>query len=225
MTGRWMCHPASVASSPLAYSRAPLDAPGPPVLILHSWWGMTPSFPAYADRLAAAGFLAGCVDLYDGRLATTPAEARALRSAPRRQPMYRTMLAALDALRCDPACASSRAVLVGFSMGGHWAIWLAQRADVAADAVVLHYATRAVKEPGTGAVPVLAHFAERDPFVTASGRRTMERSLERAGWPYRAVDHPGTEHWFAEPDDEHFDERAADRAFAETLAFLSERER
>lgn len=203
----------------LAYVAEPTH-PGPAVLILHSWWGLTNSFTDYADKLAGEGFLAGCVDLYDGGLATTPEEAAALRAAPRSRPMYRTMLAALDELSADPAARRSRVGLVGFSMGGHWAVWLAQRADVPAGAVVVHYATRAVKT--SDPVPVLAHFAEHDPFVTKSGRSAMERSLRLHGWPYTAHDYPGTGHWFAESGEGAYDPGPATAAFARTSRFLAE---
>lgn len=187
--------------------------------MLHSWWGMTSSFTRYADDLAGEGFLAGCVDLYDGQLARTPEQARALRSAPRRVPMYRSMLAGIEQLASHPASVTDRVGLVGFSMGGHWAVWLAQRPEARVGAVVLHYATRAATKPGSP-VPLLAHFAEDDPFVTVAGRRTMERSFERLGWPYTAMDHPGTGHWFAEPTETAFDDAAAKRAFEATCRHL-----
>lgn len=190
------------------------------MLVLHSWWGLTPSFTAYADRLAEAGFLAGCVDLYDGEVARAAVEARALRARPRKVPMYRTLLAAIEALRCHPAAIAGTVALVGFSMGGHWAMWLAQREEARTSAVVLHHATRSVR-PGSAPVPVLAHYADAsDPFVTPSGRRAMERSLARAGWLYEAVEHPGAGHWFAESAEDEYDPEAAEAAFARTVAFL-----
>ncbi len=209
-----------MAGSGLAYVAPPLRG-GIPILILHSWWGLTPSFTAYADRLAAQGFLAGCVDLYGGRLARTPEEASRLRAAPRRVPMYRSMLADVGELIGHPAASTDRVGLVGFSMGGHWAVWLAQHPDAHAGAVVIHYAARAVTK-ASPPVPVLAHFAELDQFVTRAGRRRMERSFTRFGWPYTAMDHPGTGHWFAEPAAEGFDHAAAESAFAATCRHLDD---
>lgn len=209
-----------MAESELAYVAPPTEV-GIPILILHSWWGLTPSFTEYADRLAAQGYLAGCVDLYDGRLARTPEEASLLRSAPRRVPMYRSMLAGIDELIAHSAASTNQVGIVGFSMGGHWAVWLAQRPDAHAGAVVIHYATRAVTKVSTP-VPVLAHFAEMDPFVTLAGRRKMERSFARFGWPYTAMDHPGTGHWFAESADEGFDRAAADSSFTASCRHLDD---
>ena len=130
----------------LGYRARPAPRPGPAVLVLHSWWGMTSSFTEYADRLAAAGFITGCVDLYGGVIAATPDEAKALRSARRREPMYRTMIRACDGLLGDPACSSHSVALVGFSMGGHWALWLSSQARPEVpqiSATVVYYATRA----------------------------------------------------------------------------------
>ena len=64
----------------LAYLARP-HVPGRPVLVLHSWWGLTPSFIDFADRLARRGLVVGCVDLYDGAVARTAEESKALRSA------------------------------------------------------------------------------------------------------------------------------------------------
>lgn len=207
-----------MAPAQLAYLARPADA-GIPVLILHSWWGLTRSFTEYADRLAAQGFLAGCVDVYDGRLATTPEEASLLRSAPRRVPMYRTMLGGIDELLAHRAASTDRVGVVGFSMGGHWAVWLAQRPDAQAGAVVIHYATRALTKVGTP-IPTLAHFAGTDPFVTPAGRRRMERSFARFEWPYTAMDHQGTRHWFAESAEADYDRAAADTAFSASCRHL-----
>jgi carboxymethylenebutenolidase len=105
-------------------------------------------------------------------------------------------------------------------MGGHWALWLAQRDEVGAGAVVLYYAARAVSRGSP--VPVLAHFAAADPFVSASGRRRMERSLLHAGWPYRSHDYPQTGHWFAESRHAAYHPAAAALALDRTRAFVAD---
>ncbi|MBK8456692.1 MAG: dienelactone hydrolase family protein [Phyllobacteriaceae bacterium] len=197
----------------------PPKGKGPPVLLLHSWWGLTQSFTDYAWNLARQGFLVGCVDLYGGRVAETEADARVLRRARRRQPMYRTIVRAIEALVADPRASSRHVGLVGFSMGGHWAVWLTQRPELPVGAVVLYYAARSTDFSLT-ATPFLAHFADRDPFVSASARRNMELALAKAGRRYLAFDYPGTGHWFAESASDAFDVKAADLAFDRTVAFM-----
>ncbi len=192
---------------------------GPPVLLLHSWWGLNRSFADYAGHLADAGFLAGCVDLFNGRTASSETEARALRALPRREPMYRTIIRAIEALAADTGASVRRVALVGFSMGGHWTLWFSQRPELPISAAVVHYAARSADFCLTD-WPILAHFAENDPFVSTSARRGMEKALARACRPYTAFDYPGTGHWFAESADTNFDADAADLALARTIAFL-----
>jgi carboxymethylenebutenolidase len=208
-------------SPTLAHLSVPPGGSGPAVLVIHSWWGLTSSFTEFADRLAGSGFLVGCADLYGGRLASTAKEARALRRAPRREPMYRTLRAALEEIVAHPAATQHDPAVVGFSMGGHWAVWLAQHPPPRLSAVVLYYSARAGNYDLAEA-PVLAHFAESDAFVTPNARRTMERVIARAGITYEWHDYPRTQHWFAESDNAAHDEKAAAIALERTIRFLEE---
>jgi carboxymethylenebutenolidase len=116
---------------------------------------------------------------------------------------------------------AARIGVVGFSMGAHWAVWLSQQRENRVAAVVLYYGARGGDFSGSRAA-YLAHFAETDPWVSASSRKGMERAIERAGRPYRAIDHPGTSHWFAETDRrDAYVPKAAERAFAESAAHLA----
>ena len=116
------------------------------VLVVHSWWGLTDSFRRYGAALAAEGYRVGLADLFGGATATTEDEARALRAARRPRPDYRTLSAGLDAVR--GAAADLPLATVGFSMGGHWAAWLAGRAAYGLSAAVLYYAARARTSTG-----------------------------------------------------------------------------
>jgi carboxymethylenebutenolidase len=198
-----------------AFHRGAAD--GPAVLVIHSWWGLTGSFHRYARALAKGGCNVGLVDLYGGARAANAAEAKALRKAPRRVPLYRQLLVALESLASQTG--RSRLAVAGFSMGGHWAVWLSQQAEVPIDAVILYYAARGGNYDGSKA-RYLAHFAEVDPWVSPSTRRGMERAIACRGHPYQSYDYPGTGHWFAESENEAFNEEAAGQALRRDLAFL-----
>ncbi len=205
----------------LSYLAVPPGERGRPVLLIHSWWGLTPSFTAYADELAGSGFVVGCVDLYGGDLARSEEDARRLRQRRRGEPAYRVLQRSLAGLMALDASDGATPAVVGFSMGGHWAVWLAQHPDPPVSAAVLYYSARGGDFSRTRA-PVLAHFAGRDEFVTTAARRTMERVISRAGLSYTAFDYPGTEHWFAESARREHDPAASRLALQRTASFLAD---
>lgn len=84
-------------------------------------------------------------------------------------PVWRHMVAVLQSARAEYA-RGSRTGIVGYSMGGHWALWLSSqaRAEVPEiSATVVYYATRACDFHASTAAFQL-HLAETDPFVSAS---------------------------------------------------------
>ncbi len=169
------------------------------VLVIHSWWGLTPSFRAFGRDLAGHGLCVGLVDLFDGQTADTETGARKLRRMKRKQPMYRTLEQGIDALRAEPGGKDRAIGVVGFSMGGHWAIWLSQRPEYAIRATVVYYAARS-GDFSRSASSYLAHFADDDPWVSDRARTGMERAIAKAGRPYQGFVYPETGHWFAERD-------------------------
>lgn len=199
---------------------APSGAPRGAILVIHSWWGVTDSFPTYGSALSDAGYLVALADLFDGRTARTEAEARALRASPRRSPMYKTLGRDIASLRAALEAGETKIGVVGFSMGGHWAVWLAQRPEYDVAATILYYAARA-GDFSTCRSGILAHFAEHDPWVSLSARRNMERAIQKSGCDYRAHDYPETRHWFAERSrPAEFDEIAAQLALDRDLGHL-----
>lgn len=105
-------------------------------------------------------------------------------------------------------------------MGAHWAVWLSQHSPTAIDKVVLYYGARAGYFKGSRA-SYIAHFAEIDPFVSLTSRRSMERALRRAERPYEAYDYPGAGHWFAESDRcAEYRKESADLALKRTIEFI-----
>ncbi len=62
------------------YFSAPADMfePLPAVIMIHEWWGLNDNIRAMADRLAGEGYIVFAVDLFNGKVATSPGEARVL---------------------------------------------------------------------------------------------------------------------------------------------------
>jgi carboxymethylenebutenolidase len=191
------------------------------VLLIHAWWGLNAFFKQTCDRLAAEGLVVMAPDLFDGEVALTPEEAKHLRDKPRREPTYKTLLAAIDQLRSHPAAEGPTIGIVGFSMGAHWAFWLAaQRPVLPIGAVVAFYGARAGVF-GASQAAFQAHLAEHDEWVSDSSLKKLKKALKAASRPAEFFVYPNTGHWFFESDRaDAYQPQAADLAWARTVDFL-----
>jgi carboxymethylenebutenolidase len=205
------------------YIAIPKAGAGPGVLVLHSWWGLNAFFRSVCDRFAAAGFVALAPDLYDGKVATTIAAATQLRAqatASRRVPAYKMLTAAINRL-CAHESVNRRTIgLVGFSMGGHWALWLSQRPELPVSSTVAFYAARNgdfTRSHSRFQFP----FAQNDEWVSATAKKAMQKSLHAAGREAVYYEYPDTTHWFFESDRHaSFQPQAAELSWERSLAFL-----
>lgn len=206
-----------------AYIAIPKAGTGPGVLVLHSWWGLNAFFRSLCDRFAEAGLVALAPDLYDGRVASTINTAKKLRAevtASRRVPVYKVLMAAIEQLSSHDAVARRDVGIVGFSMGGHWALWLAQRPELPVTSTVVFYAARNGNFANRRS-RFQFHFAEEDQWVSTASVKKMRQSLEIAGNDAEYYEYPGTIHWFFEADrQDAFDPSAAALAWNRSLSFL-----
>lgn len=195
------------------------------MIVLHSWWGLNAFFKGLCDRLAEAGFVALAPDLFSGKVASTPEAAKQLRAqatASRREPAYKTLMAAIDFLSRHDAVTTADVAVVGFSMGGHWALWLAQRPELPVVATVVFYAARNGDFTHSNS-SFLFHFADNDEWVSAASVKKLKKNLELSGRSASYFDYPGTGHWFFESDrSEAFHPEAAVVAWKRTIAFLAD---
>ncbi len=189
-------------------------------MVIHAWWGLNEFVRKFCERLAGDGFVAMAPDLFEGQVANTVGDAKLLRARPKREPTYRTLICAIEQLVRHPAVEGSAIAVVGFSMGGHWALWLSQRPELPIATTVTFYGARAGDYSRSRAA-FLGHFAEEDDWVSEAARKKLWRSLETAGRPAEFFIYPGTGHWFFEADRaDAYDAMAAELAWRRTLAFL-----
>jgi len=204
-----------------AYLATPSGGKGQGVLVIHAWWGLNDFFCSVCDRLASDGFVALAPDLFEGRVASTIQQARKLRSRPRKEPTHKTLLRAIDRLQGLPQVQGRSMGVIGFSMGGHWALWLAaNHPELRLKAVTTFYGARAGDYRASPAA-FQGHFAEDDPWVSASALKKLRQSLELAPRGAEVYIYPGTGHWFFESDrDEAYHRQASELAWRRTRTFL-----
>jgi carboxymethylenebutenolidase len=167
---------------------------------LHAWWGLTDFFRAVCERLASEGFVALAPDLYHGATAATIEEAKSLRSTVDRTVTNKELKAAVEYLCANEAVSSPQIGVIGFSLGGNYALWLARNRPEAIRAVVLFYGMGGGKFSNTQAT-FLGHFAESDEWGAGLDKaRSLEDRLRAAGRDVTFHTYAGTEHWFFEAD-------------------------
>ena len=102
------------------YLATPASGSGPGVLVIQEWWGLDADIKSWADRLAAAGFVALAPDLYHGEVAghTEMDKAGELMQSLPPDRAARDMSGAVDYLADHTAVTSKGIGVVGFCMGG-----------------------------------------------------------------------------------------------------------
>jgi carboxymethylenebutenolidase len=172
---------------------APDASPRPGVVVIHELFGLTPDIRQACDRLAGAGYTALAPDLLHW-------------AAP-----WRCLVAAFGALRSGSgravteieACrdhlaaragASGRVGIVGFCMGGGFALLAAPRGF---DAAAPNYAPLP-SDPASalrGACPLVASYGARDRGLRGAAGR-LERALEELGVEHDVKEYAGASHSF-----------------------------
>lgn len=227
MTGRMIEFEANDSTAP-GYLAIPDIGTGPGVMVLHAWWGLTEPFRQVCDRLAEAGYIALAPDLYRGKTTASVEEAEALAGALNQveERVRGDITGALRFLRehgaTHPADGSGAVGLIGFSLGGAYALDTSVEASEEIAAVVLFYATYTGLNFSAAQAAYLGHFAEHDPFEPAESVAELERELQAAGKQATFYTYPGTTHWFFEPNrPDAYDAAAAALAWERTIAFLN----
>jgi len=211
-------------AQPQGFLAVPSTGTGPGVLVLHAWWGLNDTFKGVCSRLAEAGYVAFAPDLYQGKLAATIPEAEAL-SAALDQREQQVKAEILDATRflAERAAQNGRGLaVIGFSLGGYFALDLSNAAPEYVRSVVVFYGTGA-RDFSKSQAAYLGHFAETDEYESSANIDKLEAHLKEIGRPVTFYRYPGTGHWFFEPDrPQAYNPAAAALAWERTLAFLKE---
>ena len=198
----------------------PDAGPGPGVLVLHSWWGLTGFFKDVGHRLADHGYTVLAPDLLAGQQPDTPDEAEAVLGAADINRSAALVLSSARAVRAASVDPRASIGVVGFSMGASWALWLSARSPQEVAATVAFYGSQSIDFVEARSA-YLGHFAEFDALVPDDEVVELEAHLRLVGREVEFWRYPGTSHWFFEADrDLAFSPEAAGLAWQRTVEFL-----
>jgi carboxymethylenebutenolidase len=178
------------------YLAVPSASPGPwpAVVVIHEAFGLNDDIRAKADEFAARGYLALAPDLFDGR-----SWIRCIRSAfsqlrAGRGPAFTALEAARAYLTDRPDC-TGRTGVIGFCLGGGFALLCAPRPGFDVAAVNYGYVPKDAESILAGACPVVASYGGRDPMGTEHPKR-LQLALAVLEVPHDVEVYPGSGHRF-----------------------------
>lgn len=203
----------------LAYFIQNGPVPGPGVLLLHSFWGLTASLKGLADGLADEGYTVLAPDLNFGELPAS--ETEAVEHLGKANPDRLASLVLSSAQLLQEKSSKPTIAAIGFGMGGSMALWASVRLHSIIDRVVSFYGTQQIDFAGSKS-RYLVHLAESDEYITEDETAFMEATMGLESLEVAFHHYPGTRHGFADPDGATFDPESSDLAWKRTADFLRE---
>lgn len=204
----------------LAYFVQADTGPGPGVLLLHSFWGLTPSVKGLADSLASRGYTVLAPDINFGELPES--EDDALNHLGEASPDRLASLVLSAATLLYERSSDGPIGIIGFGMGGSLALWASVRLGELVSAAVSFYGSQQIDFAGSKS-SYLIHLAEEDEYIPDDEAAFMEATMGLEDLAVDVIRYPGTRHGFCEPDGDTFDPEAFEEAWERSLDFLADR--
>jgi carboxymethylenebutenolidase len=161
------------------YLALPPSGSGPGLIVIQEWWGLTSHIASLTDRFAATGFVALAPDLYGGTTTHDAAEAGRLMQELPVDRAARDLSGAVEfLLRHDDVTGDALGV-VGFCMGGAFALALASQQGERIAAAVAFYAVGDIPEMSSLTAAVQAHHGLEDAFFPVEAAHELAARIEK----------------------------------------------
>jgi carboxymethylenebutenolidase len=202
----------------------PGNGPFPAIIVIHEWWGLNDWVKEQASKLADQGYEALAIDLYRGKVATTPDEAHEIMRGVPEDRAKRDLGAAFDYLASQPNVKKNRIGAVGWCMGGGYSLDVAlEESTLAAD--VINYGHLATDSDALKKInaPILGLFGAQDKGITPDDVHKFESQMKQLGKTIDVKIYDDAGHAFENPNNKTgYRADDASDAWQRTVAFLAE---
>lgn len=201
MAGRTVEFPSN-GSTATGYLAVPESGPGPGLVVIQEWWGLTDQIKRTGDRLAKAGFTALVPDLYHGRVIGfhEPDEAGKAAMSLDEARAAKELRGAVDYLLSSGEASGEYVGTVGYCMGGGLAVTLAANHDKVRSIVDFYGIPSPTTDLNRIEGSVLGHFGDHDDYASPEAVAKLSEALDTARIAHSFHVYPGAGHAFANED-------------------------
>jgi carboxymethylenebutenolidase len=197
--------------------------PFPGLIVVHEWWGLNDWVKDQASKLADQGYAALAVDLYRGKVATTPDEAHQIMRGVPEDRAKRDLHAAFEFLASQSNVKKDRIGSIGWCMGGGYALDVALQEPTLA-ATVINYGHLATDPDALKKInaPILGLFGAQDKGITPEDVQKFEQTMKHLGKKIEVKEYDDAGHAFENPNNKQgYREADAQDAWKRTVEFLA----
>jgi carboxymethylenebutenolidase len=173
----------------------------PAIIVIHEWWGLNDWVKEQASKLADQGYVALAVDLYRGKVATSPDEAHEIMRGVPEDRAKQDLDAAFTYLKSQNNVTGDRIGAIGWCMGGGYSLDVAlQQPTLAAD--VINYGHLAVDQSSLKKInaPILGIFGGKDRGIPVEDVKKFQQTMQQLGKKIEIVIYPDAGHAFENPN-------------------------
>jgi len=188
------------------------------LIITHEWWGLNDYIKQRADELrkTLGNINVIAVDMYDGKVATSPDSAGKYMKAASNDRIINILKGAITFAGKDAKIFS-----LGWCFGGGYALQTAIAAGNQAAGCVMYYGMPETDMDKLKSLNcnVLGLFANMDKWISPAVVKTFQDNMEKAG-KQLTVKSYNADHAFANPSNPHYDKAASEDANKAAIAFI-----
>jgi len=192
------------------------------ILLVHGWFGLNKQPKSWADKFAALGYRAMAIDLYNGKVATKPEQAKVYMKGVKQAEADGKFRTALQTLQVP----GRKLATLGWSFGGTQTLHATLAAPEQVSATVMYYPfgglAKTSKRLGSIKGPVLLIRAKKDAPKVIKDTDLFVVAARKAGVSIHEQTYQAM-HGFTNAASKRYDAQATEAAWQQTTKFLDDK--